>query len=197
MQAVVSVRLDLVDQDGIEDVRAEVEATLARLAPVVVEMVRDRHAAISKELVNVFLQGATPRAVDLAQARLQARAYRQVFEGTEWLSAAQIGELARLGTGNPTGTVNRWKAQRKLFAIHRNGKDHYPRYGLGPDFRPLPQLAGVLKVLGHYDGERLAAWFESPSGYLDGRRPRELLASQPGQVLAAARDAVEAEQVAG
>jgi hypothetical protein len=197
MQAVVSVRLDLVDQNGIEDVRTEVEATLSRLAPVVVEMVRDRHAAISRELVSVFLQGATPRAVDLAQARLQARAFRQVFEGTEWLSAAQIGELAQLGTGNPTGSVNRWKSQRKLFAIHRDGKDHYPRYGLGPDFRPLPQLADVLQVLAHYDGERLAAWFESPSGYLGGQRPRELLASQPEQVLAAARDAVEAEQVAG
>jgi hypothetical protein len=182
---------------GIEDVREEVEAALSRLAPVVVEMVQDRRTTFRRELVGAFLQGAAPRSVDLTQARLQARALRQIFEGTEWLTAAQVGELAHLGTGNPTGSVNRWKSLRKIFAIARDGKDYYPRYALAADFRPLPQLAEVLAVLAHYDGERLAAWFESPSGCLGGQRPRRLLASQPERVLAAARDAVDTEQVAG
>jgi hypothetical protein len=197
MSASLPLHLDVADESNIEDVREEVEATLSRLVPVVVEMARNRRTTLSKELVSAFLQGAMPRPVDLAQARLQARALKQVFEGTEWLTAAQVGDLARLGTGNPTGSVNRWKSLRKIFAICRDGKDYYPRYGLGPDFRPLPQLADVLSVLAHYDGERLAAWFESPSGFLKGQRPRELLASQPERVLAAAADAVEAEQVAG
>ena len=197
MRALIPVHLDAADENDIEDVREEVEATLSRLVPVVVDMVRDHRTTISRELVGAFLQGATPRPADLAQARLQARALKQVFEGTEWLAAAEVGELAGLGSGNPTGSVNRWKSQRKIFAICRDGKDHYPRYGLGSDFRPLPRLAEVLSVLAHYDGERLAAWFESPSGFLNGQRPRELLASQPGRVLAAASDAVDAEQVAG
>lgn len=196
-QAAMSARVLVSNASPIDDVRDEVEATLSELVPVIAEMARARHITIRKELVNVFLQGAAPRPVDMALARLQARALRQVFDGTEWLTANEIADLANLGPGNPAATVNRWKLQGKIFAISRDGKDYFPRYCLGPDFRPLVHIAGVTAVFADCSAERLAAWFESTSAYLGGKRPRELLAIHPERVLAAARDAIESEQVAG
>jgi hypothetical protein len=67
-----------------------------------------------------------------------------------------------------------------------------PRYALGDDLRPLPGLTPVLPLLEGYTGERLASWFESPSSFLGGARPREILATDPSRVLAAARDAADA-----
>lgn len=191
------VRVLVSDAGQIEDVRDVVEATLAKLAPVIVEMARARHLTIRTELVNAFLQGAAPRPVDMALARLQARAHRQIFDATEWLTASEIADLANLGLGNPAATVNRWKQQGKIFAISRDGKDYFPRYCLGPDFRPLAHILGVTAVFGDRTADQLAAWFESTSGYLGGKRPRELLATHPDRVLAAARDATQSEQAAG
>ncbi|MBS0342137.1 MAG: hypothetical protein JSS56_16580 [Proteobacteria bacterium] len=131
--------------------------------------------------------------VDMQRARLQAVAKRAVLEGSEWLTAPQIGELAKLGTANPVGTVSRWKAQKRIFSIRRFEREYYPRYGLGDDFHPLPALKEAIHVLDGWGGERLAAWFESRSGFLGGQRPREILALEPTKVLSAARDAAEAE----
>jgi hypothetical protein len=48
-------------------------------------------------------------------------------------------------------------------------------------------VAQVMQVLTGYSPYRLASWFESTQGALGGRRPRELLDSDPAAVLAAAR----------
>jgi hypothetical protein len=105
--------------------------------------------------------------------------------------------MARLGQANPFGTVGRWKQQGRIFAIRRDGRDHFPQYALGDDFRPLPAMARVLPELSHHSSEWIAGWFESTSSFLGGARPRELIATEPERVIAAARDTVEAEEFAG
>jgi hypothetical protein len=180
--------------ERLEGVREQVEATLQNLAPVVADLAREHQAQTRRELVESFLGGAAPRPADMVRARLQARALRKIYEGTEWYTAAQLAELAGLGAGNPAATVNRWKQSRKVFAIERDGKDHFPTYAFGPDYRPLPALAPVLQVLAPWSGDRIAAWFESTSAFLQGQRPRELLHAEPQRVLEAAQRAVQLEQ---
>ncbi len=45
-----------------------------------------------------------------------------------------------------------------------------------------------MGVLAGYDPELLAAWFDSTSRFLGGKRPRELLTTEPAKVIAAARN---------
>lgn len=189
-----AVEADLPDT---EHDREAVEKALRKLAAAGLAVRNEQRQNMHQELLKLFLDGVTAEPADIASIELQAKAYRQVGSGTDWLTAQQVCDLAGLGTGNPSATVNRWKQDRKIFAIQRLGRDLYPRYALGPDFRPLPQLAKVLAVLAHYPGEQLAAWFESTSGFLGGARPRELLASQAERVLQAAQDTVADEQHGG
>ena len=116
--------------------------------------------------------------------------------GTPWLTAEQIGTLGKQGTANPAAAAHRWKTNNQLFAIRRDGRDMYPRYALGDDFTPLPAVKRLLKTLADYDSLRVAAWFESTSSFLGGKRPRELLASKPERAVQAAQDAVAQLDVA-
>lgn len=167
---------------------------------VVPQMLRDvvflrraKSADTRRRAVELLLDGAKPRPLDMDRARLEVAAFRSVFEGAQWLTAQQVAELA----GTTAATVNRWKQERKLFAIRQEGVDYYPRYSLGADFKPLPVIAEVMKVLKGHQGEILAVWFEGTSSFLAGKRPRELVQVDPARVLAAAEDKVDAETFAG
>jgi len=199
MELAFTVRLDLpfADKGDLERERVEVQQELLGVARAILQLRRARREVKREQLVQLFVGDVTPTPVDIDRARLEAQAWRQILNGGEWLTAAEVGELANLGAGNPVATVNRWKKDRKIFAITRDGRDYFPRYALGPDFRPLPAVAAVLKILPWQSGERLAAWFESTSSFLGGKRPREVLASDPAWVARAAQDAVDAENFAG
>lgn len=134
-----------------------------------------------------------PRLLDIERAMMQAEARKKVFTRSEWATAAQIADLAGLGQKNPSGTVNRWKQQRQIFALHRNGQDWYPKYALGEDFRPLPAIAKVMEALPKWQAERLVSWFEAKSSTLGGERPRQLIAAEPDRVVDAAKRVAMAE----
>lgn len=192
-----SVDLPFVDKGELERERAEVQRELPGVTRAILQLRREHRELNRDQLVKLFVGDVTPTPVDIDRARLEAQAWRQILvSGDGWLTAVEVGELAHLGAGNPVATVNRWKKDRKVFAIQRDGRDYFPRYALGPDFRPLPAVAAVLKILPWQSGERLAAWFESTSSFLGGKRPREVLSSDPKWVARAAQDAVEAEAFA-
>jgi len=84
--------------------------------------------------------------------------------------------------------------QGLIFAIHHNGTDYFPDYGLDRDasFRPLKTMARVIEVLaGHKDAWGMAYWFLSANSFLGGKRPQDLLATAPDRVIEAARDEVQ------
>ena len=56
------------------------------------------------------------------------------------------------------------------------------------DLALKPGLKEVLAELAsEYDGQRLAAWFVEPNGWLEEARPIDTLATDPAEVLQAAR----------
>lgn len=183
------------DEELSDRERAEVERLLPQAARLIVHLRRARVNTNLEKLVDMFVGDVEITPVDMQLPRLQAAAKRAVLEGSEWLTAPQIGELAKLGTANPVGTVSRWKAQKRIFSIRRSDREYYPRYGLGEDFHPLPALKEAIRLLEGWSGERLAAWFESRSGFLGGQRPREILATEPAKVLSAARDSINADSI--
>jgi hypothetical protein len=101
--------------------------------------------------------------------------------GTTWLTAAEL-------PGHAMPLLAEWLEQRRIFALEQEGVQVFPRYAFDPMGEPLPILQKVLEVLTGRSPFQIASWFESPSAYLDARRPREVLELDgPAVVLAALR----------
>lgn len=123
----------------------------------------------------------------------EAQARKAVLESGDWLTAAEVAQLAGLSTRNPSAQPNKWKKQGLIFAISHNGVDYFPGYGLDrkASFRPLKAMANVIEAFaGHKDGWGMAYWFRSDNSFLGGKRPQDLLATAPDRVIEAARDEV-------
>jgi hypothetical protein len=147
-----------------------------------------------KALVSALVPKTPPTPTLLKEAAMLARSRKAVLEGADWLTAARLAELAGLSATNPSAQPNKWKRQRLIFAIHHNGVDYFPGYGLDPKthWRPRAALKSVLEVFGGgKDGWGLAYWFFSVNSFLGGKRPQDVLATDPARVIAAAQDEVE------
>lgn len=174
---------------------AALEENMANVASSMLEALLHRQDRESLErLAEVLVPRDPPSPRLLKEAGMLVKARRAVLESGDWLTAAQLAELAGLSSRNPSAQPNKWKKQRQIFAISHNGSDYFPGYGLDADagFRPLKALAKVIEVFGdHKDGWGLAYWFRSDNSFLGGKRPQDLLASSPKRVIAAAEDEIQ------
>lgn len=159
------------------------------------EVLRERHDRASLErLAEVLVprKPASPRL--LKEATMLVRARKAVLESGDWLTAAEVAQVAGLSTRNPSAQPNKWKKQGLIFAISHNGSDYFPDYGLDRKvgFRPLKAMAKVIDAFaGHKDGWGMAYWFRSDNSFLGGKRPQDLLATAPERVIEAALDEVQ------
>lgn len=195
MQLNFAVELDQSKAEGLleSDIQA-VHQMVPEMVATALSVRPDRRGAMREQLVALLVGEVALTPLDMKRARLEAQALRSVRSNSEWLTAAEIAELANLGPANPIGTVSRWKQQGRIFALREGSKDFYPKYALGPDFHPLPAIKEILAVLTGYDTEMLATWFDSTSRFLGGKRPRELVATESARVLEAARNMIEVQE---
>ena len=180
-------RLTNKDIEDVKQLMQEVVVTALSVRP-------QRREVVRGQLVELLVGEVALTPVDMTRARLEAKAVRAIRHSTEWLTSAEIADLAELGPADPIGTVSRWKQQGRIYALRHRGRDYFPKYALGPDFHPLPVIKEILTVLSGYDPELLAGWFDSTSRFLRGRRPRELVATEPAKVLAAALNMIEVQE---
>ena len=160
------------------------------------DVLRERHERATLErLVEALVPRALPSPRLLKEAAMLVRARKAVLESGDWLTAAEVAQLAGLSARNPSAQPNKWKKQGQIFAIHHGGVDYFPGYGLDrdADFRPIKALTQIIGIFaGHKDSWGMAYWFRSDNGLLGGKRPQDVLAAQPEQVIDAARDEVQA-----
>jgi len=124
------------------------------------------------------------------RVEMEERAIEVVLQGAEWLTAREVGERHNPQAGNPHAAVSRWVQTGKIFGIQRAGQALYPSYEFDELGQPIPAVQDVMSVLSGYSPFSMASWFESVSSMLNGRRPREVLTSEPHAVIEAARDHV-------
>lgn len=166
---------------------------LASVVPFVEASLGEHDEQTLKALVGALVPKVPPSPTLLKEAAMLARARKAVLDGTDWLTAAKVAELAGLSATNPSAQPNKWKRQRQIFAIQHNGVDYFPAFGLDPEagWRPRKALKAVLDVFGdRKDGWGLAYWFLSANSFLGGRRPQDLLGADPARIVDAARDEV-------
>jgi hypothetical protein len=126
------------------------------------------------------------RRVDPLLEKLQRRGVEQVLNGSAWLSSKAVGERADPDAKNKHALASRLLKQRRVFAIFRLGQLEFPSYLFDEVGQPHDAVREVLQVLDGLTPFSIAGWFESPSGLLGGRRPRELIATKPDAVIEAA-----------
>lgn len=174
--------------------RALIE-NLSNVASSMFGLLQEQQSRTSLERLAEALLPRTPVPARLIkEAAMLVKARKAVLDSGDWLSAAELAQLAQLSSTNPSAQPNKWKKSGQIFAINHNGVDYFPGYGLDKDtnFRPLKSLAQVIAAFdGHKDGWGLAFWFLSVNSFLGGKRPQDLLATHPERVIAAASDEVQ------
>lgn len=147
-----------------------------------------------QELVENFAPSQVAKPHLLREAVMESRARKAVLNSGDWLTAAQVAELAGFSPRNPSAQPNKWKSQGQIFAISHKGTDYYPGFALNPDtdYRPYKMMAKIIAVFsGAKHGWGMAYWFQSANSFLGGQKPQDLLARKPERVLDAAYDALE------
>jgi hypothetical protein len=183
------VTIDVSVPGGRADV-ASLKRALEAIAPFVANATLEREDEAFREVVDRIIESTPIRRLDAVRAALEQRAIAALFVGTQWLSAEQIGRLRDPHARNPHAAANRWRTERKVFAVSKGGVQWFPRYAFDEALDPHPAVARVMAVLDGWSPYRLATWFESTNGHLGGRRPRDVVQAEPDAVVAAAREHV-------
>jgi len=165
--------------------------TVAGIAPLVGSILAHRQRQTIQAIVEALVPQVPPPRHVLIEARMTAEARNAVLESGDWVTAAQVSELAGFSASNPSAQPNRWKREGLIFAVRHRGMDYFPDYGLdaATGYRPVKGLALVLGVFDkRKDDWGLAYWFASANGFLGGKRPQDLLKDEAERVRAAAED---------
>lgn len=168
--------------------------TVRRVVKLSTDRAMSRDQATLEALVDAWIRLPEPSEFIQREAAMIADARSAVLESAEWLTAAQIAELAGFSESNVNAQPSRWKRERRIFAIKPPAKvELFPAYGLDQKsgFRPLPAMREVLSAFGrHREAWGIAEWFASVNSFLGNKRPQDLLRDEPDAVIAAARDEV-------
>ena len=154
------------------------------------QLIQDRQEETLKKVVNVLLTDVTPSKAAREQARMLIDAKTAILKSGDFLPATEVAKLAGFSASNLSVQPNKWKRNREIFAIQHGREDYMPLYGLDSgDHRPRKEMAEILNIFGDAkDGWGLAFWFAGLNSFLDDERPQDVLATDPEQVIAAAKD---------
>jgi hypothetical protein len=160
-------------------------------AAVLEHLVRERRTF--ERMIDAMLPDTplpTPPAV--LQARRNAEAREKLIRDFGVLSSADVASLAGSKAKNKASLANRWKQEGRIFSVPHRGAGYFPAYQFDEKGQPLPVIGRVLATLGGESREwELALWFTSANGWVDGRRPVDLLRREPEEVAQAAEREAE------
>jgi hypothetical protein len=145
-----------------------------------------------------FIEAMTPSTTvpmppQVLQAQRNAALRQALIDEFGALTSAQIGEVAGSRATNRAALAHRWKNDGRIFSVMHHGTTIFPGFQFSGDGQPRPIIADVLRTLGSTaSGWEIAIWFIAPNTYLAGRRPVDLLESEPDDVIDAARHEAEA-----
>jgi hypothetical protein len=105
----------------------------------------------------------------------------------ECWTSAEVARQSSSTAKNAPAIASRWKAEGKIFSVRFEGKTWFPRFQF-QDGRPIPAVAAVIKAFPkHSTGWDLAFFFTNPNSYIEGRKPIEILKSDPERVKSLAQ----------
>ena len=191
-------RFALLLVQAMEDVAADTELPEADVRSMVYRLLQaavlqERRApAARRELARVL----GPALGDLdpvpyatvEQARRLAALRASLLRDGAWSTAA-IADARGITTNNARQWVSRHRKAHRIFTVTHEGETLVPALLLDEELEPRPAVQEPIRLLhdAGEDGWALWAWFATPSAWVGGRIPSELLASEP-DLVARARD---------
>lgn len=169
------------------------EEVYRRVGEILPQLIRSRQQARVDKVVEALLPEIPTSRSALIQARMQADAIAHILESGEYVPAIDIAKLAGYSQTNPNAPTSKWKREKAIFAVEKDGIDHFPLFALNPEkgYRPYPVVGEILNIFGDTRSSwALAFWFAGLNGFLDDQRPQDLLATKPELVVNAAKDAM-------
>ncbi len=158
------------------------------------------HGQASDRLIEALMPEdiAVPTPAAVLQARRNAEALGALLEEFGALRSQEVADLAGSRATNRAALANRWRAEHRVVAVPVHDELLYPGFQFDAEGRPKPaieRVVGLLRCDPHAGDWQVALWFTSPTSWLGGRRPVDLLDDDPDVVVDAARR--EVEDVAG
>jgi hypothetical protein len=191
-------RFALLLVQAVEDVAVEMEVSEADARSMLYRvlqaaMLQERRApAARRDLARVL--GPSLGELDpvpyamVEQARRLAALRASLLRDGAWSTAA-IADARGVTTNNARQWVSRHRKAHRIFTVTHDGESLVPAFLLDEDLEPRPAAQEPIRLLRETgeDGWALWAWFSTPSAWVGGRVPAELLAREPDLVAESAR----------
>lgn len=154
-----------------------------------------RAEAISRKNNSALIEAMLPRVEEVPspaavlQARRNAEARNQLVSEFGGHSSAEVAEGAGSRAKNRAALAHRWKQEGRIFSVIHHGAEIFPGFQFDENGQPREAIRTVLSTLSERTPWGIAIWFIAANGWLDGRRPVDLLESDAEAVENAARRA--------
>lgn len=103
------------------------------------------------------------------------------------LERARKAFLKEFGSLDEPVDCERLRRERKIFALSHQNATYIPSFQFDERGHPHPAIAKVIQILGKDTSDwGLALWFTAANGWLDDKRPVDLLKDKPEEVIQAA-----------
>jgi hypothetical protein len=124
----------------------------------------------------------------LEQAR-RLSALRTMLLASGALSMEALADARGITANNARQWVSRHRKADRIFTVSYEGESLIPAFLLNDVFDPRPEVQEPIRLLhgAGEDGWALWTWFATPSAWVGGYVPAELLVTNPSLVSAAAR----------
>lgn len=145
---------------------------------------RDLAKALGPSLADL---DPVPYATVEQARRLAALRVSLLREGA--LSTAAIADARGITANNARQWVSRNRRAHRIFTVRHEGESLVPAFLLDDEFEPRSEAQEPIRLLREVgeDGWALWAWFATPSAWVGGRVPAELLSTAPELVAESAR----------
>ena len=133
---------------------------------------------------------AVPTPAAVLQARRNAEARSALLTEFGVLRSQEVADLAESRASNRAALANRWRAENRVVAVPVGDELLYPGFQFGAEGKPKPAIGPTIDLLRsdpHTTDWQIALWFVTPTSWLGGIRPVDLLDEDPDAVIDAAR----------
>lgn len=147
---------------------------------------RQRERRISK-LIQLLTPAGVEREAVLLQARKNAEARARLQKEFGLLTSADVADISGSRARNRAAIANRWKKEGRICSVMVGHSPLFPGFQFDERGRPRPVVARLLTILRGLGEWEIVLWFTTSTGWLGGRRPVDLLDSEPERVVEAAK----------
>ncbi len=133
------------------------------------------------------LESTQEDAVEKRIARDTLEWRKQFVSANPLWTSAQVAAESTSTAKNRAAIASRWLREKKIFAVKYEGQQSFPRFQF-QDGAPSPVIAQVIETFpAHVIGWDLVYFFATPNQNIGGRKPLELLKSNPARVISLAQ----------